>query len=444
MPPLPPNITKAGLLRSRSGWNNSSLSRRSGTTVGLLSTRTPHSSGNSGGGIPNPSYGVGTIREAFPRGATGTWRPITLSGSINDTQYTFRWDEANSRWVPDDTSNLPSRSPAASSLAVTDLYSRGNNELWMSGLIFATTESRVYQWNGSQWVNRSSGAIAVPDVAIVALAEDQSSNLVAVGTSSAQQFAAIWNGSTWSFLNDNPEDPIGAGSFYNALTYNDGVDFNQLVAVGADGNNKLDAKTWNGTAWSAITTGLPTTEIGFLYATTLFSDELWAAGDYENKMFVSSYDGATWTSRIGNLPTTADGFIADIIAFDGGAWAFAFVDQTSAAIYNTTDGVTWTLRSTGLPANIFANDDFIIAYKLAVRDNDGTDELWVTFPTLTGNVYRTRTYRWNGTDTWINQSTGITEQFSTFQGLQIDLPGGLIDNTNYGFTLARSAFSVVG
>jgi len=87
MPPLSPNVTKAGLLRSLSGWNNSSLSRRSGTMVGLLSTRTPQSSINSGGGILNPSFGIGVVREAFPRGATGTWQPISLSFSISSSPW---------------------------------------------------------------------------------------------------------------------------------------------------------------------------------------------------------------------------------------------------------------------------------------------------------------------------------------------------------------------
>lgn len=75
MPPLPPNVTKAGLLRSKSGWNNSSLSRRSNTTRGLLSTRVPQSLGTTGGGVPNPSLGIGTIKEAMPKNAAGSWRP---------------------------------------------------------------------------------------------------------------------------------------------------------------------------------------------------------------------------------------------------------------------------------------------------------------------------------------------------------------------------------
>ena len=65
---LAQNITWSNVIRAKSGWNNSSLSRRNGTTVGLLSTRTPHSSGNTGGGIRNPSYGIGVDRLAFRRG----------------------------------------------------------------------------------------------------------------------------------------------------------------------------------------------------------------------------------------------------------------------------------------------------------------------------------------------------------------------------------------
>jgi hypothetical protein len=100
MPPLPPNVTKAGLLRSMSGWNNSSLSRRSGTTVGLLSTRTPHSSGNSGGGISNPSFGIGVVREAFPRGATGTWQPINIPQGIDGSYITVTSTGGTFRFYP--------------------------------------------------------------------------------------------------------------------------------------------------------------------------------------------------------------------------------------------------------------------------------------------------------------------------------------------------------
>jgi surface protein len=87
MPPLPPGVSKVGLVKGYGGWNNSSSSRRSNTIRGLLSTRTPHSTKNTGGGIINASLGIGVIKEAMPKGASGSWapRPISLSRSSQIT-----------------------------------------------------------------------------------------------------------------------------------------------------------------------------------------------------------------------------------------------------------------------------------------------------------------------------------------------------------------------
>lgn len=75
MPPLAPNVSQTGLLRTQSGWNNSSQSRRSNTTRGLLSTRTPQSMDTSSGGLLNPPLPPSALAEAMPRGATGSFRP---------------------------------------------------------------------------------------------------------------------------------------------------------------------------------------------------------------------------------------------------------------------------------------------------------------------------------------------------------------------------------
>ena len=75
MPPLAPSVSQAGLLRTQSGWNNSSLSRRSNTTRGLLSTRTPQSMDTTSGGLLNPPLPPSAPAVAMPRGATGSFRP---------------------------------------------------------------------------------------------------------------------------------------------------------------------------------------------------------------------------------------------------------------------------------------------------------------------------------------------------------------------------------
>ena len=80
MPPLAPNLSQAATLRTISGWNNSSMSRRSNTMRGLLSTRTPQSSDTTSGGMLNPPLPPSIIGEAMPRGAAGSFTPrVVLS-----------------------------------------------------------------------------------------------------------------------------------------------------------------------------------------------------------------------------------------------------------------------------------------------------------------------------------------------------------------------------
>lgn len=80
MPPLAPNLSQAATLRTISGWNNSSMSRRSNTMRGLLSTRTPQSSDTTSGAMLNPPLPPSIIGEAMPRGAMGSFTPrVVLS-----------------------------------------------------------------------------------------------------------------------------------------------------------------------------------------------------------------------------------------------------------------------------------------------------------------------------------------------------------------------------
>ena len=82
MPPLAPNLSQSATLRTISGWNNSSMSRRSNTMRGLLSTRTPQSSDTTSGAMLNPPLPPSIISEAMPRGAAGSFTPrVVLSRS---------------------------------------------------------------------------------------------------------------------------------------------------------------------------------------------------------------------------------------------------------------------------------------------------------------------------------------------------------------------------
>ena len=78
---LAQNLTRSNILRAKSGWNNGSLSRSNNTVRGLLSTRVPHQNGATGGGIRNPSYGIGTTGLAYTQ-RIGRWVPPTRRGGV--------------------------------------------------------------------------------------------------------------------------------------------------------------------------------------------------------------------------------------------------------------------------------------------------------------------------------------------------------------------------
>ena len=84
------NESKSGLIRSIGGWNNTSMSKRTNPTNGRLARGISQSLRTTGGGIPNPSLRIGTIRIAMPQNAAGTNRPtiVRISGADGDPNAT--------------------------------------------------------------------------------------------------------------------------------------------------------------------------------------------------------------------------------------------------------------------------------------------------------------------------------------------------------------------
>ena len=85
------NESKSGLIRSIGGWNNTSMSKRTNPTNGRLARGISQSLRTTGGGIPNPSLGIGTIRIAMPQNAAGSYRPsgvVRISGADGDPNAT--------------------------------------------------------------------------------------------------------------------------------------------------------------------------------------------------------------------------------------------------------------------------------------------------------------------------------------------------------------------
>ncbi len=190
-------------------------------------------------------------------------------------------------------------------------------------------------WTSSFFV---SGAVVSNSTTrdMLSMASDGSTNAVAVGE--AGHVMRTTNGTAWTAVTSGVTETL------ERVVYGVG----RYVAVGAGG--RIITST-TGTTWTTVTSG-----------TTTALDEVWflngrfiASGD--NGVFLKSTDGTTWTSLVfpGNPGTGALTYGAGryVAVFDGGL------------ILTSTDATTWAATTSGTPSDLlgvtYGNGKFIAA-----------------------------------------------------------------------------------
>ncbi|MFW2381850.1 MAG: hypothetical protein ACN4GZ_08845, partial [Acidimicrobiales bacterium] len=127
-------------------------------------------------------------------------------------------------------------------------------------------------WNGSTW----SAEASVPEPPggtprQIRLAADPTSNemVVVVSNDSSQDYAVVWDGSTWG--NGITLDATGAGNDRTDVFVAYEQQSGEALVVYGSGNDDIHHRTWNGTSWESE---LVLTGIGGGYArwTTLGTD----------------------------------------------------------------------------------------------------------------------------------------------------------------------------
>jgi len=328
MPPLPPNVSKAGLLRSISGWNNSSLSRRSGTTVGLLSTRTPHSSGNSGGGIPNPSLGIGVTRLAMPRNAAGTWAPVSLSGTPDPLWIMGGFSSAaaaRSTRTPGGSWNQITALPTpAGSFTVAVDRSRG---YWVVVLGSATPSDSYASADGVSWTPidiQEPGSPLMYDIAV----DTRTGRWVVVGIS-GQATTTTDPFGTWASISTS----VGSNTLYGVAVHES---TGRWVTVG----DSTDARTTtNPTGGTWATVSLFASDTGLSVAVDQQTG-LWVATGTNGSIATTTNPAISWTERTALGPEHVNG-----VAVDSGTGRWVVV-QDNGEVRTTLDPTgTWTNMS---------------------------------------------------------------------------------------------------
>lgn len=214
--------------------------------------------------------------------------------------------------------------------------------LWItagaSGELYTSSSTTVA--NGS-WTSRTS---SFGSSVITSVASNGSNLYVAVGQTG--KLATSPDGTTWTQRTSS----FGTSNI-NSVAYGNGY-----WVAGGQSPNKVAYST-DGINWTQKTTG-----IGGNVDKVAWGNGLWVIGDDAGSIYTATDPTGTWTSRTSTLTD-----IQDIIYFKGQSiWVAGNDSGTTGAFASSTDGATWTARTSAITigsggAAYFAANTTVIA-----------------------------------------------------------------------------------
>lgn len=277
----------------------------------------------------------------------------------------------------------------------------------------------IAKWNGSNWSPVGSGVSGT--VRALTVFDDGSGPALyaggrfgSAGGVSASSIAK-WNGSSWSHLGTGlGHDPVKYDWWWdidaNAMTVFDDGGGPALYVGGffttAGGMSANFIAKWNGTAWSALGTGL----YDEVRALTVFDDgqgaAMYAGGAFRYAeglpaSGIGKWNGAIWSS----VGSGIDLFILDLTVFDDGSGLalyaggdFTSVGEVGANYIAKWTGTTWSALGSGMNGRVYALNVF----------DDGTGPALYAGGsfTIAGGVSVNYIAKWNGT-AWSSLGTGM-------------------------------------
>lgn len=388
-----------------------------------------------GGNEPTntPAFNIakwdGTTWSTLADGSGGVVATIAVSGSdvyAGGAFQIMKWDGAN--WTP--VPGAMDGPVSALAPAGTNLYA-GGSFINVNGV----DASYVAKWNGSTWSNLGSGM----NNFVRALAGSGTNlylggDFTTAGNGLAANHIVHWDGAAWSVLGQGVDRPVRSltvsgtnvyaggngifrwdGNVWSEIS-TDGIAY-AMVSSGSDvyaggffnaagGVSATNIAKWNGSAWSALGSGIDRgASFGsFVYSLAVSSNNIYVGGNFlgagsVDMRNVGKWDGAQWSplgSGVSGAPSGIEAVYALAVSgndvYVGGN--FTTAGTVSANYIAKWNGSSWSALGSGM-------DD--IVYALAVHGND----LYAAGKFMTaGGVSATQIAKWNGTE-WSPLRSGI-------------------------------------
>lgn len=229
-------------------------------------------------------------------------------------------------------------------------------------------------------------------------------NLYAAGSFSAAggvlaNNIAKWNGTAWSALGSGLSDPSFAVVYALAWTGADLYVGGRFTTAGGTSANHV--ARWDGSSWSALGTGMGG---GLVYALAWDGTSLYAGGSFTTAGGLSAPRVARWSSSIWTSLGAGTNDEVYALAWAGGTLyaggIFTTAGGGSAARIARWNGTAWSQLSTGMNGAVRA-----LAW-------DGTNLYAGGAFTTAGGSPANRVARWNGT-AWSALGTGLASQVNS-------------------------------
>ena len=331
--------------------------------------------------------------------------------------------------------------------AVFAMAVAGNGDVYVGSHINQGGNNNVAKWNGTAWSSLSTGVAnglnGDIDVLAVAVNGDvYAGGIFTQASGTAANNVAKWNGSTWSSLRTGAAN--GVNGDINALA----IAGNGDVYVGgffthAGGVAAYSVAKWNGTTWSALGTGVTngTSVAHGVYAGKVFAlavagnGDVYVGGAFNRAGGVAAYSVAKWNGTAWSALSTG-AYYVHALAVDGSGNVYAggrftLAGDIAANYVAKWDGTVWSALGTGT-----ANGVNGYVHSLAVAGN-GDVYAGGEFDQAGGIAARS-VAKWNGT-AWSSLGLGVYNSSSRATVYTLAVAGNGDVYAGGSFTIAWGA-----
>lgn len=190
-----------------------------------------------------------------------------------------------------------------------------NNQLYAAGSFTAsstTTLCNLAKWNGSSWIAIGNSVVdSFPYPSRIKALCSFSNELYVGGTflrldGVTVNHIAKWNGSNWIPLGTGMSRLVGGNGYIDGVVNAITVYNNEIYAAGnftnAGGVTVQNIAKWNGSGWSAVGTGIPSSGLDYgVTSLQVYNNELYAGNRVSG---ISKWNGSTWTTVGGGVSTS--------------------------------------------------------------------------------------------------------------------------------------------